>query len=113
MSKFYGWLEVNENTPIEVKLVVLDNCVFTAILYGVETWGDISCIEKELINIETKALKAILKVKSGTTNDLIFHELRRSSIDKSEDKRQAACFLPEGHSSACWYSYCAEHNRDV
>ena len=66
MSKFYGWLEVNENTPIEVKLVVLDNCVFTAILYGVETWGDISCIEKEMINIETKALKAILKVKSGS-----------------------------------------------
>ena len=27
--KFYAWLEVNEETPIEVKLIVLDACLFT------------------------------------------------------------------------------------
>ena len=30
--------------------------------------------------IEMKALKAILKVKKGTANDLILHELRRPDI---------------------------------
>ena len=41
VAKFYAWLDVNVNTPLEVKLMVLDNCVFSAILYGVECWGDI------------------------------------------------------------------------
>ena len=70
----------NENTPIEVKLMVLDSCMFNSILFGVETWGNISCIEDELKAIEMKALKAILKVKTGTTNDLILHELQRCNI---------------------------------
>ena len=34
ISKFYGWLEVNDNTPIEIKLLVLDNCMLCAILHG-------------------------------------------------------------------------------
>ena len=38
ISKFYSWLSVNENTPIEVKLLVLDSCVFGALLYGIECW---------------------------------------------------------------------------
>ena len=81
VSKFYAWLSVNENTPIDVKLLVLDSCVYNALLYGFECMGDISCIEgKKLRKIETKALKAILGVKKGTSNDLIYHELRRSSI---------------------------------
>lgn len=79
-SKFYAWLEANENTPIEIKLLVFDSCVMKALLYGVEAWGDITCIEKKLRKVEMKALKAILKVKKGTTNDLIYHELRRPDI---------------------------------
>ena len=80
ISKFYAWLSVNEDTPIDIKLLVLDCCVFQALLYGIECMGDISCIEKKLRDIEIKALKAILGVKKGTCNDLVFHELRRSSI---------------------------------
>ena len=45
IAKFYGWLVVNENTPIETKLLVMDICVFGAILSASESWGDISCIE--------------------------------------------------------------------
>ena len=78
--KFYSWLEVNEETPIETKLLVLDNCIFSSILYAVETWGDIICIEKKLRKIEQKALKAVLKVKKGTSTDLIYNELKRPDI---------------------------------
>ena len=42
VAKFYAWLEVNENTPIETKLLVLDNCVFSLLLYGCEVWGDLT-----------------------------------------------------------------------
>ena len=34
VAKYYAWLEINENTPIATKLLVLDNCFFTALLYG-------------------------------------------------------------------------------
>ena len=36
VAKFYAWLEVNEHTPVGIKLLVLDSCVFGALLYGVE-----------------------------------------------------------------------------
>ena len=80
IHKFYGWLEVNINTPIEVKLLVLYSGVFPALLYGVETWGDIELIKKYILSIEIKALKAVLNVKKGTWNDLVYHKLRRGNI---------------------------------
>ena len=80
VCKFYAWLEVNEETPVEIKILVLDSCLFNSILYAVETWGDITCIELSLRRTEQKALKAILKVKSGTSNDLIYNELKRPDI---------------------------------
>ena len=48
VCKFYPWLEVNDETPIEIKLLVLDNCIFSSILYAAETWGDVGCTEKKL-----------------------------------------------------------------
>ena len=80
IAKFYAWLDINETTPIETKLLVFDNCCLCALLYGVEVWGDISCIEKKLITIEMKVLKRILNVKSGTSNDLVYYELKRCDI---------------------------------
>ena len=79
-AKFHAWLSVNELTPIEMKLVVLDSCVFGAVLSSSECWGDISYIEEQLRDKELTALRAILGVKKGTTIDLIYHELRRCSI---------------------------------
>ena len=38
-DKFYSWLDVNLDTPIEIKLLVLDNCLFSSILYGFEVFG--------------------------------------------------------------------------
>ena len=48
-AKFYAWLEINENSPIQTKLLV--NCVLSSILYGCEAWGDISCIEAKLVSL--------------------------------------------------------------
>ena len=80
ICKFYSWLELNEETPIEIKLIVLDNCIFSAILYAVETWSNITYIKQRLKLTEQKALKAILKVKKGTSTDLIYNELKRADI---------------------------------
>ena len=80
VHKYYGWLEVNKNTPIEAKLLVLDSGVFSPLTYGAETWGDISVIKKKLLSIEIKALKVILNIKTGTSNDLVYFELGRGTI---------------------------------
>ena len=41
IAKYKSWLEVNKNTPVAIKLLILDNCVLKAILYGFEAWGDL------------------------------------------------------------------------
>ena len=80
VAKFYAWIEINENTPIETKLLVLDNCVLSALLYGCEVWGDMSQVEAKISSLEIQMLKRILNVKKGTSNDIIFYELRRPTI---------------------------------
>ena len=82
-AKFYGWIEVNNETPIEIKLLVLDNCLFNSILYAFEVFGKIDCVEKELRLAEQKALRSILKVKKGTSIDLLYNELKRPDIISS------------------------------
>ena len=91
-AKFHAWLAVNELTPVEVKLLVLDSAVLGAVLNSSECWGDISCVEEELREAEVKALRAILGVKKGTTIDLIYHELQRCSIVSKIHDRQFKFF---------------------
>ena len=88
VAKYKSWLEVNKNTPFSVKLQVLDNCVLSAILYGSEVWGNLSFIKKKLISIEVDLLKSALRVKQGTPNELIYHELNRSEITSKLQDRQ-------------------------
>ena len=92
ICKFYAWLEANEETPIEVKMLILDNCLFTSLLYGIETWGNFECIHANLRSIEMKALKSILKVKKGTSTDLVYYELRRPDIVSRIKDRQYKFF---------------------
>ena len=40
--------------PIEIKTLVLDNCLFNSILYAAEVFGNIDCIEKKLRLAEQK-----------------------------------------------------------
>ena len=89
VAKYKGWLEVNKNTPFPIKLLVLDTGAFSAILYGSETWGNLSKIAKKLITIELNLLKYALGVKQGTPNDLIYQELSRGDIvSKIEDRQE-------------------------
>ena len=57
VAKYYDWLEVNDNTPIDIKLLVMDQCMFMSLLYDIETWGDISSFEDQIRKIELDVLK--------------------------------------------------------
>ena len=80
IKKFYDWIEINENTPIKVKLQVLDTCMFPAYFYGAETWWKIDTVANMILIKERKMLKRILGVKQGTSNGLICIELERPDI---------------------------------
>ena len=88
MHKFYAWLEYNLDTPIKIKLLVLYNCVFSAILYAAETWGDMTMTKEKILQTERQALKRILCVKSSTPNDLLYIELNRADIVANIRDRQ-------------------------
>ena len=88
INKFYAWLQYNADTPIKVKLIVLYNCVFSAILYAAETWGDVSTIGEKILKIERQALKRCLGVKSSTPDNLLYIELNRADIMASIRDRQ-------------------------
>ena len=88
INKFYAWLQYNADTPIKVKLIVLYNCVFSAILYAAETWGDVSTIGEKILKIEHQALKRCRVVKSSIPDDLLHIELNRADIMDSIRDRQ-------------------------
>ena len=87
--KFYAWLEYNEDTPFFVKInVKIYICLFAALLYSVEAWGDVNELENKLLKIEREALKRVLGVKNGTTNDLVYIELQKADIIANIKDRQ-------------------------
>ena len=86
--KFYSWLEYNEDSPFFVKIDVLYTCLFAALLYSIEAWGDVKKLESKLLKIEREALKRCLGVKNGTTNDLVYIELRKADIIANIKDRQ-------------------------
>ena len=80
IHKYYAWLEYNMSTPIKIKLTVFYNCALAALLYGVETWWDISAFKEKILLIERKALKRCLGVKSSTPTDIIYIEVNKADI---------------------------------
>ena len=54
---------MNETTPIDIKLKVLDSACLGAILSASECWGNVDYLEEKLKEKELAALHAVLKVK--------------------------------------------------
>ena len=88
INKFYAWLQYNADTPIKIKILVLYNGVFSAILYAAETWGDMTAVSERILQIERKALKRCLGIKSSTPNDLLYIELNRADVIATVKDRQ-------------------------
>ena len=87
-AKFYAWLQINRDTPFVLKMRVLYGCMFAAVLYSCEAWGDISHLGEMLLAIERKALKACLGVKQSTPSNILYVELNRADIISTISHRQ-------------------------
>ena len=70
--KFYAWLQINRDTPFMIKMRVLYGCMFTAIIYSCEAWGDVRHLGEMMLGMERKALKSCLGVKQSTPNSILF-----------------------------------------
>ena len=93
IKKFCDWLEVNTMTPINIKICVLDCCMFAAYLYGCECWSStIEEVREKILAIERKLLKIILQVKPSTPNEIVYTELGRCDMMCRIKKRQKRFF---------------------
>lgn len=92
VQKFYDWLNINEATPVNIKVQVLYTCMFSAYLYGVETWWKIDAVMDDLMLLERKLLRSILGVKQNTPDDLLYLELDKHDIMASIKHRQRKFF---------------------
>ena len=93
VSTFYACLDVNRDTPIKIKIVVLYNCLFASLLYSCEVWGEIGDkLAEKVLKIEKKALKSCLGVKISTPDDVIYSELNKADILSTITDRQYKFF---------------------
>ena len=118
VSSFYSSLDVNRDAPIKIKLQVLYGCMFHAILYSSEAWGDIDFISDDLKKIEKKALKSCLGVKLRTPDDIVYQELNIPDIVSTTKDRQfnfMKRFMQLDEDSAVakkvWNLYCYEMSK--
>ena len=89
VGKYKAWLDINQNTPFPIKLLVLETGALSTILYGCETWGNLQSVSKKLMTIELSLLKYALGVKQGTPYDLVYQELNRGDvIAKIKDRQE-------------------------
>ena len=58
IAKYFDWLSNNGHTLVIIKLRVLDNCMYSSLLYGCEVWWKVDHIIKdELLKDERKNTK--------------------------------------------------------
>ena len=92
IAKFFEWLSVNESTPVKIKLQVLYTCLFSAYLYGAETWWKIDDVADEILLEERKLLRACLCGKGKTPDDFLYLEIDGCDIIASIKHRQRSFF---------------------
>ena len=76
--KYYAFLRKNRYAPTYIKLMVLDACVLSSLIYNSETWSNTTI--KSLQIKYRKILKTILGVKTATSNEIVYLELGKVSL---------------------------------
>ena len=76
--KYFAFLRNNSNAPVEVKLLVLEACVTSSLLYNAETWANTKIDRLEVLY--RRILKSILGIGVTTCTEFPYIELGVPSI---------------------------------
>ena len=80
----------NQDMPFSVKLKVLNVCFLSTILYGCESWLNVSL--KPVEKLYCGSIKVLLGVRSTTCNDLCLLELGMPSLQDYVNQKQRDFF---------------------
>ena len=84
--KYYAFLRKNRCAPTYIKLMVLDACVLSSLIYNSETWSNTTI--KSLEIKYRKILKTIFGVKTATSNEIVYLELGKVSLQRLIEIKQ-------------------------
>jgi len=70
--KFNNFCRKNYLSPIDIKLMVLDTCASSALLYGCETWG--KNIPASIDVLYRTGIKYALSIRPSINNELVYNE---------------------------------------
>ena len=87
-------------TLINIKLQVLDSCMFAAYLYGCKCWWKVEHVAESLLAEDREILRRVLQVKPNTPNDIIYIELNRCDIIINIKHKQKKVFQPIQNATA-------------
>ena len=76
--KYFAFLRNNRNAPVEIKLLVLEACVTSSLLYNAETWANTKIDRLEVLY--RRILKSILGIGVTTCTEFPYLELGVPSI---------------------------------
>ena len=76
--KYFAFLRNNSNAPVDVKLIVLDACILSSLLYNAETWANAKFQRLEIVY--RRMLKSILGVGMTTCTEFLYLELGVLSV---------------------------------
>ena len=88
--KYTNICKANRNTPLSVKLDVLDTCIPTSITYTCETWGS-NVSEAELCY--RSGIKVALNVRENTNNEIVYIESGKYPIQCKVKRADIKCWL--------------------
>ena len=90
LLKLIMFFAKNQDMPFSVKLKVLNACFLSTILYGCESWLNVSL--KPVEQLYCGSIKALLGVRSTTCNDLCLLELGMPSLQDYVNQKQRDFF---------------------
>ena len=90
----------------------------TSVINSCEVWGALGDLEKRIMLIEKKALKACLGVKQGTSDEIIYLEINKADIVASIyyrqykfDQKFKRLSCSESTVKNIWQSYTQDGNQ--
>ena len=73
-----NFCKLNKNAPLHIKLLVLDKCVVSSLIYACEVWGN---HYRDVEPIYRCCIKTALGIRPGTNNEIVYIEAGKHPLE--------------------------------